>query len=100
MKWGEVKSLGDRILFLGDNCGFSARASDFSNCKGNCVFFTDESTDYRGICVFDMDKGCIKAISDNSSQLLRIPPYWLHQNMVALEVSVLGEYLSLYRFGS
>ncbi|KAF3952601.1 hypothetical protein CMV_021862 [Castanea mollissima] len=39
-KWVEVKSLGDRVLFLGDNCTFSAPASVLSGCKGNCIFFT------------------------------------------------------------
>ncbi|KAK3015184.1 hypothetical protein RJ639_005330 [Escallonia herrerae] len=40
-KWVEVESLGDRMLFLGDNCTFSASSSDFPACRGNCIFFTD-----------------------------------------------------------
>ena len=67
-KWVEVKSLGDRVLFLGDNCTFSAPASVLSGCKGNCIFFTsnfngnceeDGSSDgvfrNREIGVFDLD---------------------------------------------
>nr|DAD41744.1 TPA_asm: hypothetical protein HUJ06_016067 [Nelumbo nucifera] len=63
-KWVEVKTLGDRILFIGANCSFSASASDFSGCKGNCIFFTDrEQGDGRfsanDIGVFDLENGSI-----------------------------------------
>ncbi|KVH88005.1 F-box domain, cyclin-like protein [Cynara cardunculus var. scolymus] len=93
-KWDEVKSLGDRMLFLGDNCGFSASASDFPGCRGNCVFFTGQSREddglmkSRGVGVFDLESGCIGPISNDSgySQLFWPPPHWLHSDSVALEV--------------
>ncbi|KAI3728974.1 hypothetical protein L6452_17619 [Arctium lappa] len=92
-KWDEVKSLGDRMLFLGDNCGFSASALDFPGCKGNCVFFTGQSREddglmkSRGVGVFDLESGCIGPISNDSgySQLFWPPPRWLHSDSVALE---------------
>ncbi|GJR27318.1 F-box protein SKIP23 [Tanacetum coccineum] len=95
-KWVEVKDLGDRMLFLGDNCGFSASAKDFPGCKGNCVFFTGQNREddgtmkSRGISVFDLETGNIGAIPNNSgySQLFWPPPAWLHPNLAALEVSV------------
>ncbi|KAL7611072.1 F-box protein SKIP23 [Lactuca sativa] len=92
-RWIEVKSLGDRMLFIGDNCGFSASASDFPGCKGNCVFFTGLSREddglmkNRGVGVFDLESGSIGPIANNSanSQLFWPPPPWLHSNPVALE---------------
>nr|GEV28777.1 F-box protein SKIP23-like [Tanacetum cinerariifolium] len=92
-KWVEVKDLGDRMLFLGDNCGFSASAKDFPGCKGNCVFFTGQNREddgtmkSRGISVFDLETGNIGAIPNNSgySQLFWPPPAWLHPNLAALE---------------
>ncbi|PWA96455.1 hypothetical protein CTI12_AA039330 [Artemisia annua] len=92
-KWVAVKDLGDRMLFLGDNCGFSASAKDFPGCKGNCVFFTGQSREddgamkSRGVSVFDLETGNIGAIPNNSgySQLFWPPPAWLHPNLAALE---------------
>nr|XP_043608667.1 F-box protein SKIP23 [Erigeron canadensis] len=92
-KWVEVKDLGDRMLFLGDNCGFSASAKEFPGCKGNCVFFTgqnredDGSMKSKGVGVFDLENGNIGAIPNNSgySQLFWPPPSWLHPSLAALE---------------
>ncbi|XP_071692978.1 F-box protein SKIP23-like [Rutidosis leptorrhynchoides] len=92
-KWVEVKDLGDRMLFLGDNCGFSASASDFPGCNGNCVFFTGQSREddglmkSRGVGVYDLNNGNIGAIPNNSgySKLFWPPPSWLHPNLAALQ---------------
>ncbi|GAB2224622.1 hypothetical protein Droror1_Dr00005385 [Drosera rotundifolia] len=37
----KVKSLGNRVLFLGDNESFFAEVSQRSECKKNCIYFTD-----------------------------------------------------------
>lgn len=42
-KWVKLTSLGNRILFLGNEYSFSTTASDLSIAKGNCVIFTCES---------------------------------------------------------
>ncbi|KAL5994429.1 hypothetical protein ACLOJK_024479 [Asimina triloba] len=42
MKWVEVTSLGNHIVFLGDNSSFSVSASDFPVSKRNCIYFTDD----------------------------------------------------------
>ena len=91
-KWMEVKSLGDRVLFLGDNCTFSAPASVLSGCKGNCIFFTSNfngnceeggSSDgvfrNREIGVFDLDNGSIKPLGDYPEYLKLFwpPPAWV-----------------------
>ncbi|KAK9064483.1 hypothetical protein SSX86_015865 [Deinandra increscens subsp. villosa] len=92
-KWVEVKDLGDRMLFLGDNCGFSASSLEFPGCKGNCVFFTGQNREddglikSKGVGVFDLESGSIGAVCNDSgySQLFWPPPRWLHQDPLALE---------------
>ncbi|XP_048421220.1 F-box protein SKIP23 [Pyrus x bretschneideri] len=85
----EMKSLGDRVLFLGDDCTFSASASQLSGCKGNCILFTDnffymgseEECVFkaRDIGVFDLDDGGIAPLSDypEYSKLFWPPPDWV-----------------------
>ncbi|KAF8412283.1 hypothetical protein HHK36_000244 [Tetracentron sinense] len=41
-EWVEVKNLGDKALFLGHSYSMSIVASDFPNCKANCIYFTDD----------------------------------------------------------
>lgn len=87
-KWVEVKNLGDRVLFLSDDCTFSASASDLSGCK-NCIFFTDnffytsdeddEMFKSRAIGVYDLESGSIAPLTDfpEYSKLFWPPPDWL-----------------------
>ncbi|KAI3717403.1 hypothetical protein L1987_68993 [Smallanthus sonchifolius] len=92
-RWVEVKDLGDRMVFLGDNCGFSASALEFPGCKGNCVFFTGQNREddglvkSRGVGVFDLESGSIGFIGNDSgySKLFWPPPSWLYQDPLALE---------------
>ena len=44
-KWKELKSLGNRALFLGHYSFVSVEASDFSGCRANCIYFTDSYPD-------------------------------------------------------
>ncbi|KAG9152655.1 hypothetical protein Leryth_020874 [Lithospermum erythrorhizon] len=90
--WEEMDSLGDMIIFLGDNSTFSALASEInSSCKGNCIFFTDQFYSCkeeeeggvwksRGIGVFDMETGKIGPIGDNPgySAMFWPPPDWVY----------------------
>ncbi|XP_022772597.1 F-box protein SKIP23-like [Durio zibethinus] len=48
--WERVKSLYDKMLFIGENSSLSLSASDFTGCKGNCIYFTDDysETNYDG----------------------------------------------------
>ncbi|KAL2512530.1 F-box protein SKIP23 [Abeliophyllum distichum] len=99
-KWVEVNNLGDRLLFLGDNCTFSASASEVfghNECKGNCIFFTDQffcgrEDDWvwksRGIGVFNLENGSIGPIDSYNgySDKFWPPPAWVCSN-----VSVEGE---------
>ena len=40
-QWVDVKSLGDRVLFLGGNHSMSVSTNDFPECKRNSIYFTD-----------------------------------------------------------
>ncbi|XP_057453141.1 F-box protein SKIP23-like [Lotus japonicus] len=61
--WVELESLGDRVLFLGHVCAFSASASDLGVRSGNCVVFAD-LTLKQGVGVFPLDVGWILLLSD------------------------------------
>ncbi|KAK6939027.1 Domain unknown function DUF295, partial [Dillenia turbinata] len=38
----KVSSLGDRMVFIGENSSLCLVASDFLGCKGNRIYFTDD----------------------------------------------------------
>ncbi|PNY04261.1 F-box family protein [Trifolium pratense] len=76
-KWVEVRNLGDRVLFLGEDCVFSSKC----NGNGNCVIFMDRnchSTEF-GISVFHLDQRRISPLSDFPcySKLFWPPPEWV-----------------------
>ncbi|XP_062177489.1 F-box protein SKIP23-like isoform X2 [Alnus glutinosa] len=93
-RWVEVDSLRDQVLFLGDDCAFSASMAELSlsGCiKGNCVLFPDNFFYMRGeggssvsdgvfkgpdICVFDLDNDSIALLGDcpEYSRLFWPPP--------------------------
>jgi hypothetical protein len=79
-KWVEVRNLGDRVLFLGEDCAFSAK------CDGNenCVIFMDDvyrncHSDELGISVFHLDQRRISPLSDFPCyyKLFWPPPEWV-----------------------
>lgn len=87
--WVEVKSLGDSMLFLGDNCSFAAKACDFDGTTGSCIYFTDrffqldreEDGAFKDHCigVYNLENGTIGplASSPGYSQLFWPPPAWV-----------------------
>ncbi|KAL3539120.1 hypothetical protein ACH5RR_002486 [Cinchona calisaya] len=89
-RWVEVSNLGDRMLFLGDNCTFSAEVAEVNiRGKGNCILFTDqffqsreddEEWKSRGVGVFDLESGSIEAITSYQgySELFWPPPGWVY----------------------
>ncbi|KAL6217988.1 hypothetical protein ACLB2K_011205 [Fragaria x ananassa] len=97
-----MKSLGDRVLFLGDDCTFSASASELAGCKGNCIFFMDnffytsgeEEGTYKGrdIGVFDLDRGAITPLSDypEAAKLFWPPPEWVSRTTSQVQTEFEG----------
>ena len=73
--WVTVENLGDRVFILGKDSSFSVSATEFSGCKGNCIYFTYE--DDNG--VFDKNTDEIVDFQD-SSHLFRPPSSWLNSN--------------------
>jgi hypothetical protein len=83
-KWVKLTNLGDRVLFLGKDCAFSAKASDLCMENGNCVIFRDDDYGGRihstglGINVFCLDNQQISPLSalPRCSNLFWPPPQW------------------------
>ncbi|CAN4112602.1 unnamed protein product [Withania somnifera] len=89
-RWVEVNGLEDRILFVGDNCTFSALVSVLdSGCKGNCILFSDQffcsTEDDEGlrknhsIGVYSLENGSICPMSSyhGYAELFWPPPAWI-----------------------
>ena len=82
-KWVELTDLGERVLFLGDDCAFSASAKDLNLGRGNCVAFRDDGLGFNrvlnGMGVFRLDDGKISPLSECAgfSELFCPPPDWV-----------------------
>ncbi|KAF4350564.1 hypothetical protein F8388_007143 [Cannabis sativa] len=100
--WKVVKSLGDQVLFLGDDCTFSASASELSGCN-NCIIFNnyvfynggqeDGVFGGRDISVYDVGSGNIVPLANypEYSKLFWPPPQWITTNEVPPTDSALGD---------
>ncbi|CAI8596158.1 unnamed protein product [Vicia faba] len=83
-KWVEVKSLEDRVLFLGEDCAFSASALDLRIGYGNCVIFRDDvysdsQSSELGVGVFQFGRFRIAPLScfPCYSMFFWPPPEWV-----------------------
>ncbi|KAI5352997.1 hypothetical protein L3X38_005889 [Prunus dulcis] len=56
-KYVELESLGDEALFVGDNYSVSVLASKFGGCQPNCIYFTDDSINFRQNAYIACDMG-------------------------------------------
>lgn len=68
----EVTDLGGDALFLGLNSSSSISCSDFPECRGNCIYFTDDSDEINGeegnqvdfdMGIYDLNDGNIETLS-------------------------------------
>ncbi|XP_043713803.1 F-box protein SKIP23 [Telopea speciosissima] len=88
--WTKVENLVDYALFLGKNSSLSVLASDFSGCRGNCIYFTDDyaEANYEGVCgnhdlgIFNLEDGSVELLPCYSHHSLLIwpPPLWVSPN--------------------
>uniref|UniRef100_A0A5B7BJP1 Putative F-box protein SKIP23-like n=1 Tax=Davidia involucrata TaxID=16924 RepID=A0A5B7BJP1_DAVIN len=91
-RWIQLKSLGDLVLFVCEDCCFSVSVRDFDGCKGNCIYFTDKLFSrcygydhaFRGISghdtgVFNLEDGSLGLLESypGYSQIFWPPPAWL-----------------------
>ncbi|XP_006661647.1 F-box protein At2g26160-like [Oryza brachyantha] len=68
-RWVQMRSIGDRMLFVGLYQGFSLRAADFAGLEGNCIYF------------FRMDRASrsfIYRFSMNDGHIDELPGPWMH----------------------
>jgi len=80
-KWVKLTTLGDSVLFVGNECSFSASASDLCVPRGNCVVFIDVyfKNMWCGNCVFHLDQDRFSPLSDCPEYLNLFwpPPEWI-----------------------
>ncbi|AES69477.1 F-box SKIP23-like protein [Medicago truncatula] len=81
-KWVKLMNLGDRVLFFGEGCSFSASASDLCVSKGNCIVFIDDSVSaywmQGGNGVYHLDQGRVSPVSRYHEYFnLFSPPDWI-----------------------
>jgi hypothetical protein len=62
--WVKLSNLGDRVLFLGNQCSFSVSASDLGFANGNCVIILDDSPPDCGMSVLNFDEARVLPLSD------------------------------------
>ncbi|XP_010909528.2 F-box protein At2g26160 [Elaeis guineensis] len=75
-EWIEVKSLGDRALFLDRGHCLSIYASDSNKCKANCIYFLDDNFyDCMRTIPRCSDTGIFNMV-DGSIEPLPIAPLW------------------------
>ncbi|KAF2310164.1 hypothetical protein GH714_007006 [Hevea brasiliensis] len=91
-RWVRVRSLGDKVLFIGENTSLSLSATDFSGCMGNCIYYTDDysDTNYDGhfgehdLGIFKLLDGSIEPLPcyprNFHSRLRWPPPLWVSPN--------------------
>lgn len=88
--WEEVRSLGEMALFIGGNSSLSIRASDYPGCVANCIYYTDEYSEFDfldGPCkgndmgVYNVSDGSIEPLPSFFFYTLQWPPpIWLSPN--------------------
>ncbi|KAH0994319.1 hypothetical protein GBA52_018183 [Prunus armeniaca] len=81
----ELESLGDEALFVGDNYSVSVLASKFGGCQPNCIYFTDDSINFRqnasiacDMGIFNLEDGTIARHCPPSCWEKGMPtPFWI-----------------------
>lgn len=77
--WLKVESLGDKILFLGWNSSLSISAQNYTNCKGNCIYFADDYMRIGRDYVWEGHDFGIFDLGDGGVQSLTLPLYPIKQ---------------------
>ncbi|KAK3225017.1 hypothetical protein Dsin_004879 [Dipteronia sinensis] len=88
----EVKNLGKRALFLGDNSSLSIEVLDVTRCKSNCIYFTDDCREsYSAPCfcgggggkdmgIYNIQDESIEPYIRSNFCELVTPPLWVEQS--------------------
>lgn len=90
--WVNIRSLGNQVLFLGENASLSLLASDFSGCKANCIYYTDDYSEsnydglwgYHDLGIFNLEDCRIEQLQCYPPRLNSReqwpPPVWITPN--------------------
>ncbi|KAH7840193.1 hypothetical protein Vadar_013968 [Vaccinium darrowii] len=85
-EWVELQSLGDNVLFVGDNDSISVRASEFHGIRPNCIYFTENfGPQYiyvkpgggEDMCMYDMEDRSVDLYYVGGSFSPMCPPLWV-----------------------
>ncbi|KAK1271773.1 hypothetical protein QJS04_geneDACA006009 [Acorus gramineus] len=86
-RWVETNSLDDGMLFLGLNTSMWFSSSNFHECRGNSIYFTDEHINYDGLLgwggdsgIFHLKDGSFHSIYDDYMKPLYPRPVWVVPN--------------------
>lgn len=91
-RWERVTSLGDMMLFIGENSSLALSASGLSGCMGDCIYYTDDysANNYDGhigehdLGIFKLSDGSIEPLPcyprNSYSRLQWPPPLWISPN--------------------
>ena len=84
--------MGDQILFLGEKSTFSAVASEFCGCAGNCIYYTNnyffpsgqEDDAYTGIGICNLENGNMGPILSfpDYAKVILPPPAWVYTDNI------------------
>ncbi|GMY11890.1 F-box protein SKIP23-like [Fagus crenata] len=81
-EWERVRSLGDRMLFVGGISSLSLSSSDFRGCSGNCIYYGG-GFQYHDLGIFKLWDGSIEPLpSYHPSSLPHLcwTPIWVTPN--------------------
>nr|XP_043618527.1 F-box protein SKIP23-like [Erigeron canadensis] len=87
-KWESMSELDGWALFLGENSSVAFCAADFPGCRGNCVYFTDDYSEWNydgangnhDLGVYDLENCRVEALPCDPNNLYNgrqwPPPIW------------------------
>ncbi|KAK4846260.1 hypothetical protein QYF36_015087 [Acer negundo] len=77
-RWTEVKSLGNRALFLCKSCSLSIETTHASShyCRPNCIYFIEDDAEHQGFMDFPKRQGRANYMGVYDLQSRRVEPYF------------------------
>ncbi|KAK3206674.1 hypothetical protein Dsin_020720 [Dipteronia sinensis] len=76
--WREIKSLGNRALFLCKSCSLSIETTHTAShyCRPNCIYFIKDDAEHPGFIHFPKRQGRAKYMGVYDMQSGRVEPYF------------------------
>ncbi|KAH7527281.1 hypothetical protein ACOSP7_011226 [Xanthoceras sorbifolium] len=80
-QWERVRSLGDKVLFIGENSSLSLSASDFPGCGRDSIYYTDDYSEGNFDDVLGQHDSGIFSLCSGSIEPLPCYPRNLHYRL-------------------